>query len=149
MTGVQTCALPILDVRIDAATLPKGYVLTVPAIQTTLLAHHHIAHIDFGIVANSEVSGIVFIDKDQNGRFSDGDTGLRDVVLSLENGASVKTDGAGRYFFRRASPGEHTVTLDINSIPVHYLPEVSIKKELTLFEGMTFKYNIPLKEIKE
>jgi hypothetical protein len=136
-------------VTLDAQSLPSGFVLTVPQRQEVMIAHGQPVRVDFGIISRSEISGVVFYDANDDGEYNPGDMGIKDVVLTLENGTQSITDGNGRYSFRNALTGEHVITLDLNRIPKDYLPKVSITKELTLFEGVTYVYNIPLKKIKK
>ena len=105
--------------------------------------------VDFGIISRCEISGLVFEDIDGNGQYSKGDQGVQGVVLLLENGLKSVTDGSGHYRFVAASPGEHIVNLDLKSLPIYYLPETAISRKVTIFEGVTYTYNIPLKKIKK
>ncbi len=136
-------------VTIDASTLPSGFVLTVPSSQEVVIMQGSTSMADFGIIAPSQISGLIFEDKNGNGEFDNGDAGVRGVVVSLEDNRKATTDSSGRYSFTNASTGKHTISLDLNSVPLHYLPQVAITKEATLFEGVTYVYNIPLKRVKE
>jgi hypothetical protein len=102
--------------------------------------------VDFGVISRSEISGIVFQDVNGDGNYNPGDTGIRGVVVTLEDGKKAITDAGGRYVFSNAVPGDHVVTIDLNSIPVIYLPKVALTKKITLFEGVTYNFNIPLKK---
>ena len=66
----------------------------------------------------------------------------------LEDGTRTTTNDKGQYYFRRVSVGEHILSFDVNSIPIHLLPKVPIKKEMSLTEGMTYRYNIPLEALE-
>ncbi len=130
----------------DAATLPSGFVLTVPAIQEVNIVHHRTARVDFGIVSRSEISGIVFEDTDGNGQYGSVDKGVQNVAISLEDGSKVSTDNNGRYYFYNATPGEHTLTLDLSSLPLAYIPAIPLFKKVDLSEGATYLFDIPLKK---
>lgn len=136
-------------VNLDTSTLPPGFVLTVPVTQEVGVVHHRFTRVDFGIISRSEIRGIVFEDVDNNGEYSRNDKGIAGVVITLEDGTEVITDTTGRYIFSHAATGEHTLSLDLNSLPIYYLPQVPIKKDIGLFEGVTYIHNIPLKRVKE
>ncbi|MCM8795777.1 MAG: pilus assembly protein N-terminal domain-containing protein [Candidatus Omnitrophica bacterium] len=136
-------------VTLDTTTLPSGFVLTVPVTQEVAIAHHATSRIDFGIISRSEISGFIFEDVDENGEYSKNDKGVLGAVIILEDGKKAISDGTGRYSFPNVAVGEHTISLDLNSLPVYYLPKIAITKKITLFEGVTYIYNIPLKRIKE
>jgi len=135
-------------VNLDTSSLPGGFISTVPVTQGVNIEQSRIINVDFGISSRTEITGIVFEDVDGNGEYSEPDKGVRKVIITLEDGKEAVTDDSGRYFFRNFPIGEHTISLDLKSIPVYYLPEVPITKEIVLFEGVTYIYNIPLKRIE-
>jgi hypothetical protein len=63
--------------------------------------------------------------------------------LILEDGSRATTDDNGRYRFADVAAGEHVLSLDLSTLPTEYLPLVSVRKEVTVFEGMSYNYNIP------
>lgn len=131
-------------VSFDTSSLPEGFVLTVPATQEVNIEHHRTAKLDFGVISRSEISGIIFEDADGNGEFGIGDTAILNVALSLENGLKAISDNYGRYYFPNVTPGEHTITLDLNSLPLSYLPSIPVFKKIDLAEGANYFFNIPL-----
>jgi hypothetical protein len=136
-------------VTLDVSTLPRGFVLTVPVTQEVAIVHNRNARADFGIISRSEITGFVFEDVDGNGEYNKGDKGIQGIMLTLEDGSKAVTNNSGRYYFPNASTGEHTISLNLNSLPVYYLPEIAITKKISLFEGVTYNYNIPLKRIEK
>ncbi len=134
-------------VNLDTQTLPAGFVLTVPVTQEAGILNHKNVRLDFGVISRSEIWGIVFLDVNGDGGFiiSDGDKGIKGALLILENGLKAVSDGSGQYRFSNVSVGEHTVTLDLNTLPVEYLPIVPLKKAVVVFEGVSYNYNIPVK----
>lgn len=136
-------------ISIDPVTIPSGFVLSSPATQEASITHGKKVRLDFGITFRSEIYGFIFEDKDGDGKFGLGDLGIRGAVLVLEDGSKAITDDRGEYFFRKTVPGRHTLTLDINTIPLVYLPAIPILKDIELFEGASYNYNIPLKRIQD
>ena len=136
-------------VALDTSTMPSGYILTSPVTQDIAVAQGQAIEINFGIVSRSEITGIVFEDVNLDKKLSNKDKPVKGVVLLLEDGTKAITDDAGRYFFRKAAIGRHTVTLDMNSLPTKYLPTVPIFKDLELSEGVSFSYDVPLKKVEE
>lgn len=134
-------------VNIDTASIPSGFVLTVPAVQEGAIVHGRKTELNFGIVSRTDISGVVFEDTNGDGQFGPKDLGIRAVVLILEDGTKAKTDDSGRYSFRKATAGKHTLTLDLNSLPPIYMPAVPIFKDVEVFEGVSYIHNIPLKKI--
>ena len=91
---------------------------------------------------------MVFNDINNNGQPDAGEQGIKGVIIALEDGTQVFTNDSGRYIFRNVSVGEHRLTLEINSLPTQYLPGVSIYKDITLTEGISYQYNIPLRQLQ-
>ena len=133
----------------DVSTLPAGFVLTVPFTQQTIIYNHQTSRVDFGIIARLEINGSVFEDVNGNNVYDASDKPVRGIVLMLENGKKATTDNTGSYLFSNVSPGEHTLTLDLNSLPIYYLPKVAISNKINISEGNAYTLNIPLKRIKE
>ncbi|MCM8779870.1 MAG: pilus assembly protein N-terminal domain-containing protein [Candidatus Omnitrophica bacterium] len=136
-------------VSIDTSTLPQGYLLTVPVRQSINIAQGKTIAVNFGIVCRTEINGVVFVDKNENNEYDSADYGVADVVVVLDGTKQARTDISGRYNFVHLPPGEHNLTLDLESIPVQYLPAVTLTKKITLFEGVNYIYNIPLRETSQ
>jgi len=136
-------------VSLDTSTLPRGFILTVPVTQEVAITHHRISRIDFGIISRSEISGYVFEDTDGDGQYTRNDKGIKGVTLILDKAKTAVTDNSGRYSFTNAPVGEHTISVDLDTLPIYYLPKSAIIKKISLFEGVTYIYNIPLKRIEE
>ena len=136
-------------ISIDVSTLPPGFVLTVPISQEAVITQGSNSRIYFGIIAPSEISGFIFEDTRGNGEFNKGDIGVKGVVVTLDDNRKSVTDASGRYLFTNTVTGKHVISLDLNSIPLYYLPQVAITKEATLFEGVAYIYNIPVKRVKQ
>jgi len=135
-------------VSIDTTTLPAGFLLTVPAAQEVEIIHRKEIKLNFGIASYSEIYGYIFEDVDMDGKFTEVDRGIKDVILTLEDGTQAITDEQGRYYFKKASPGEHTIRLNLGSLPLKFLPQVPIVKKITLFKGTSFVYNIPVRSVQ-
>ncbi len=69
---------------------------------------------DFAEVAPSSISGVVFLDQNNNGTQNGADTGISGVAVELLNNlgtviASTTTDGSGNYSFSNLLPGTYSV----------------------------------------
>ena len=50
------------------------------------------------------------------------------------------------YYIEGLKPGKHTVRIDVNSLPIEYLPLVKVSNSVEVTEGTTYVYHIPLKK---
>jgi len=75
-----------------------------------------------GIISDcGTIIGRVFIDKNFDGEQQDGEPGLANSVIYLENGNRITTDKRGLFSVANVSPGVHTGVLDLSSIPGYTL----------------------------
>ncbi len=132
--------------ELSVKSLPKGYNPTTPTSREVEIVHGKSKRVDFGIATRSEISGLVFVDKDGNGRFDAGEEALSGVVLILDDKYKVASNLMGEFMFRKLSPGDHVVKFDLKSIPVVYIPKTPVSKNIKVIEGTTFIYNIPMEE---
>lgn len=130
------------------SSVPSGFVPSTATSQKVPIEHGGVSVVNFGLSFRCEVVGSVFIDANGNGRFDPEEEGQQNVILRLEDGTEATTNDQGRFYFRRVSPGEHILTLEINSVPIHLLPKVPMKKEMFITEGASYIYNIPLELLK-
>ncbi|MCM8799889.1 MAG: hypothetical protein NC900_04110, partial [Candidatus Omnitrophica bacterium] len=135
-----------IAVSIDTSSIPRGFVLTTPAVQEVSLRQGIRMKLYFGLISNTEIGGFVFEDVDSDGKFGPKDIPLRDVVLVLDDGTCAKTDDTGRYIFSKIRPGVHRLSLDLKTLPLLYLPTVEVIKDIEVSEGTSYIYPIPLKK---
>ncbi len=136
-------------VTLDTATLPSGFMLTVPVTQEVPVINGSIAKVYFGVTSRSEIRGMAFEDLNEDGEYSVGEKGVSGISVSLDGIKAAVTDIDGRYVFLQAQPGEHELSVDLNTIPVYYLPSVALKKKFPLYEGESSIWNIPLRKIQK
>ena len=135
-------------VSLDMPSLPSGYLLTVPVSQEVKILQNQTIRVNFGIMSRSEIGGLVFEDKNGNGKLDANEKGVEGVELTLDSGKKVISDYTGRYVFANAASGEHEVVIDLNSIPDNYLPKIALTKKIALFEGVAYTFNVPLEKIE-
>ncbi|HNW40070.1 MAG TPA: SdrD B-like domain-containing protein [Candidatus Omnitrophota bacterium] len=136
-------------ITLDTGTLPAGYILTVPVTQEIPIDSSGAAQVYFGITSRSEIRGIVFEDTNEDGEYSVGEKGVSGVAITLDGDKTALTSVDGSYTYAQAQPGDHELSVDLNSIPVYYLPLVPLKKKFPLQEGESSAWNIPLRKIQK
>lgn len=132
-------------ITMELSSLPKGYTLTTPSFYDIEISHGVCKKLDFGITTRAEIVGVVFVDVDDNNQFGRGDEPISGVVFILDGKDKAATDSTGQYLFRKVSPGEHTISIDLKSLPVKYIPKVALKKKVILDKGATLFNNVPLR----
>ncbi|MCM8826860.1 MAG: MSCRAMM family adhesin SdrC, partial [Candidatus Omnitrophica bacterium] len=133
-------------VSIDPLTLPKGYVFSTTSYKELEVIQGKTIIADFGLTTKSGIYGVVFYDMNGNGIPDLGDTFISRAKIILDNKNTTLTDFEGSYFFRNVEAGKHTIILDVNSLPIEYLPSIKIRNEIELQEGTTYIFHIPLRK---
>ena len=126
--------------------MPKGYVLTTPASFDLDTSTGQRQTINFGISPQSGIYGVVFYDSNGNNKLDREDITIPGVKMLFDGKKVAFTNSEGVYFFSSVPVGTHNLTLDVNSLPLEYLPKVPIKKEVNVSEGLTYTYHIPLQK---
>ena len=133
---------------LDLSTIPRGYSPTTSAAKEVDIVHAKTKRVDFGITTRSEISGLIFNDKNNNGAYDSGEQGVAGVAIVLDDKSRAVSSPLGEYMLRKLSPGDHIIKLDLKTLPVKFIPKVSIVKTVKVLEGATFVYNIPLQEVE-
>jgi len=134
---------------LDLRTVPKGYSPTTDVERKVDIVNASVKRVDFGLTTRTEIAGLIFKDKNSNGQYDPGEEPMSGVILILDEKTKTATSPLGEFMFRRLSPGEHNIRVDLKSIPIKYIPKVPILKAVKVLEGTTFVYNIPLAQVEE
>ena len=129
-------------------TLPGGLIFSTPQVQNVIILQGRTIHADFGLISQTGIYGIIFVDKTGSGTPTDGDRFINKVKIILDGKIIQKSDSHGAFYFRNVAPGKHTIALDINSISLDLLPQIKIQNQINVEEGTNYVFNVPLKEAK-
>ena len=136
-------------VKVEPAQVPKGYFFTTPNTVELLVLPGQEAGVFFGISTQVEFRGRVYNDLNENRAFDEEtDDPLQGVIFALETGQSSLTDATGFYRIGKVSPGLHTLSVVITSIPDGYQSLVPIRKEVTTKEGDVVTFDLSLKALR-
>src|SRR5215216_1187213 len=108
--GEHTVYLDLLSVRADLTLLD-----TVQQIVT--LDSRHDSIVDFRVVRTGRVSGVVWLDLNENGRLDETERPLPDVRVVTGSGRDTLTDENGNFIIGDLPPGEHILLLDEKTLP--------------------------------
>jgi hypothetical protein len=65
--------------------------------------------------------------------------------VALENGSATRSNNQGVYSFSNVVAGDHTASLELSTLPEGYLPLNVPKKNFSLYEGIRYELNFPLR----
>lgn len=113
--GGHKVFLDLLSVRADLTLLGESA-------QNTQLLPGHDSAIDFRLVRTGRISGRVWLDANENGKFDDGEKPLADVRVVTASGRDTLTDADGNFSISDLVPGEHTFLIDEKTLPEKTVP---------------------------
>ena len=67
------------------------------------------------------VSGVVFLDSNDDGRFAAGELGAANMTVILDGRYSVRTDGQGRFEFPAVAAGRHSIVVVPDNLPLPWM----------------------------
>ena len=109
-TGQHDVYLDLLSVRADL-TLLDG------AQQQVAMVSRRDSIVDFRLVRTGRISGVLWLDLNENGRLDDGEQPLADVRIVTGSGRDTMTDSNGFFLIGDLPPGEHVVLVDEKTLP--------------------------------
>ncbi len=133
-------------VAIDIENAPEKYIVSTSPSKKVEIFHKGTYNVDFGLTTQAGIYGIIFYDKNGNGKPDSKDVFIPHVKVILDGVESSVSDSQGSYFFRNVLIGRHTIKLDMVSLPLEYIPLIKVSNEIELFEGTTSIFHIPLKK---
>jgi len=108
--GEHAVYLDLLSVRADLTLLDQTQQqITIEGSRDTI--------VDFRVVRTGRISGIVWLDTNENGRLDESEQVLADVRVLTGSGRDTLTDAKGYFIIGDLPPGEHILLLDEKTIP--------------------------------
>jgi hypothetical protein len=95
-----------------------------------------------------ELTGVVFLDANDNDRMDAGESGAANVTVVLDGRFSVRTDANGRFEFGAVANGRHTVTVVIDNLPLPWVLARGERFEATVSTRQTTELMIAAKRAK-
>jgi len=108
--GDHSVYLDLLSVRADLTLLDSTQ-------QQITIVSTRDAIVDFRVVRTGRISGVVWLDLNENGRFDEAERPLSDVRVVTGSGRDTLTDDKGYFIIGDLPPGEHILLLDEKTIP--------------------------------
>jgi hypothetical protein len=124
--------------------LPDGYYYTTPNTHLVEVLPKSRDRIDFGIAAQVQVRGHVFLDINKNQIFEQGDIPVAGIQIALTSGQIGMSGAGGFYSLLRVPPGPNKARMILDSIPLGYRTLTPIEKNFEGAPGDVVNFNIIL-----
>ena len=108
--GEHSVYLDLLSVRADLTLLDQTQ-------QLITIDSNRDVIVDFRVVRTGRISGVVWLDLNENGRLDESEQPLPDVRVVTGSGRDTLTNDKGYFIIGDLPPGEHIVLLDEKTIP--------------------------------
>ena len=108
--GEHSVYLDLLSVRADLTLLDNTQ-------QVITMDSSHDTVVNFRVVRTGRISGVVWLDANENGRLDEAEQPLPDVRVVTGSGRDTLTDEKGYFNIGDLPPGEHILLLDEKTIP--------------------------------
>ena len=110
LSGEHLVYLDLLSVRADLTLLDGSQ-------QQVSLDSKRDSIVDFRLVRTGRVSGVVWLDANENGQLDKDEEPLADVRVVTGSGRDTLTDSNGYFLIGDLPPGEHLILLDQKTLP--------------------------------
>ena len=81
---------------------------------------------------SGRLTGVVYLDANENGRYDAGEVGAANVVVILDGRYSVRTDANGRFEFPAVAAGHHVLTVQTDNLPLPWTVAGEGRTEVTV-----------------
>jgi Copper amine oxidase N-terminal domain len=139
--GEHSVYLDLLSVRADLTLLDDMS-------QQITLDSHHDSIVDFRVVRTGRVSGIVWLDTNENNRLDENERPLPDVRIVTGSGRDTLTDANGYFLIGDLPPGEHILLLDEKTLP-EQTRSVAGSQTLTVTGGSETSATFPVAKVPD
>ena len=109
LRGDHSVYLDLLSLRADLTLLDST--------QQQIMLDNRDVVVDFRVVRTGRVTGVVWLDLNENGRLDDSERPLPDVRVVTGSGRDTLTDDNGYFMIGDLPPGEHILLLDEKTLP--------------------------------
>jgi len=132
-------------VSLDDETIPVGMVAT-QSRHTVQVTDGARTSVEFALVADATLSGIVYLDADRDGVRDPDEEGIGGVVFELQGPRQQFATSAddGTFTFSHLPPGDYTLVVNPASLPPDVHMEGSSPLKITLRPGASIVLNVPV-----
>ena len=139
--GDHSVYLDLLSVRADLTLLDNTQ-------QQITIESTRDAIVDFRVVRTGRISGVVWLDLNENGKLDESERPLADVRVVTGSGRDTLTDDKGYFMIGDLPPGEHILLLDEKTIP-DQMRSVTGSQTIKVSAGNETSTNFPVSPLPD
>ena len=97
---------------------------------------------------SGRLSGVVYLDANENDRYDAGESGAANVSVILDGRFSVRTDSNGRFDFPAVAAGHHVLTVQADNLPLPWTLPDSGRTEVDVATRARTEVNVGARRLK-
>lgn len=97
---------------------------------------------------SGRLSGVVYLDANENGHYDAGEAGAPNITVILDGRFSVRTDASGRFDFPGVAAGHHVLTVESDNLPLPWTLSNSGRTEVVVSTRESTEADIAAVRIK-
>lgn len=140
---IQNLPVGIYRIKADISRMPLGYITMPGSVPAVKIGDAKITEIAVPLTKGSQLSGVVYIDKNFNGELDKSDERLENIGLELDNGAETASTVFGQYTFDFLPPGKYTLSVQQDTLPDDVI--VDDEQELTIDIQQSKRNRMPVR----
>lgn len=114
---IQNLPVGIYRIKADISRMPLGYIVMPGSTPAVKIGDARITEIAVPLTKGSQLSGVVYIDKNHNGELDKLDQRIENIGLELSNGSEAASTTFGQYTFDFLPPGTYTLSVQSDTLP--------------------------------
>ncbi len=114
---IQNMPVGIYRIKADLSRMPLGYIDVPGSVPAVKIGDAKITEINVPLTRGSQLSGVVYIDKNFNGKLDKSDERLENIGLELDNGDETASTVFGQYTFDFLRPGKYRLSVQTDTLP--------------------------------
>jgi|GEM_PF-5508881 len=127
----------VRKIYLDMTSIPENYSPTTAVNVDVEVKKMESVKVNFGVLPKTVIKGFAFNDLNRNGVFDESDQALPNLFVRLEDETTAFTDSFGCFNMYNVIPGQHTITVDRQSLPKDLLPYGPPTRQVIAKEGTT------------
>ncbi|MCB1755839.1 MAG: hypothetical protein KDJ38_09970 [Gammaproteobacteria bacterium] len=114
---IQNLPVGVYRVEADMSQMPLGYIGSPENTPPVRIGDALISELKIPIVRGNQLSGVVYVDKNNNGQLDQDDRRLENIGLELDSGEETASTAFGQYTFDFLPPRHYTLSVQSDTLP--------------------------------
>ncbi len=143
---IQNLPVGVYRISPDTSRMPLGYVGRKQALQAVKIDDARITELKIPVVKGNQLSGVVYVDSNNNGTLDRNDERVENIGLELEAGQETASTVFGQFTFDFLPPGKYKLKVQEDTLPDGYAIDSTAKLQVMIKSGERNKFLVKLRK---